>query len=138
MLPADYVAEHVDLGDAITAQRVQSRTVDTAHVITGPGMSREHLYVAMSRGRHTNHVYTSLDVDAEPHHRLRAGTPPATGRQLLAQILATRSAKPSAIESLEATLPPRPHPAFMPSAPITLLGRDAHTSRAPDGPGISR
>ncbi len=33
VLPAGYVAEHVDLGYAITAHRAQGLTVDTAHVV---------------------------------------------------------------------------------------------------------
>ena len=44
------------LGYAITAHRAQSATVDTAHVITGPGMTREHLYVAMTRARERLHI----------------------------------------------------------------------------------
>ena len=32
-LPAEYVAEHVDLGYAVTAHRAQGMTVDTAHVV---------------------------------------------------------------------------------------------------------
>ena len=32
-LSADYVAEHVELGDATTAHRAQGMTVDTAHVV---------------------------------------------------------------------------------------------------------
>jgi ATP-dependent exoDNAse (exonuclease V) alpha subunit len=32
-LPADYVAEHVELGYAITAHRAQGATVNTAHLV---------------------------------------------------------------------------------------------------------
>jgi ATP-dependent exoDNAse (exonuclease V) alpha subunit len=71
-LPAEYVDEHVQLGYAITVHRAQSRTVHTAHVITGPAMTREHLYVALTRGRGANHAYTPLDDSAEdePHQQL--------------------------------------------------------------------
>ena len=50
-LPAAYVAEHLELGYASTVHRAQGRTVDTAHAIVQPGMTREALYVAMTRGR---------------------------------------------------------------------------------------
>ncbi len=137
MLPAEYVAEHVDLGYAITAQRVQSRTVDTAHVITGPGMSREHLYVALSRGRHANHAYTPLDdsTDAEAH--LRDGShSAATDQTILEQILATSSAEPSATESLEAAGRPQPHlVAARPQVPTPQW--QTNDRRAPDRPSPS-
>jgi len=141
-LPADYVAEHVDLGYAITAQRVQSRTVDTTHVITGPGMTREHLYVTLTRGRTANHAYTPLDGagdSADEAHRqaTRAGTAP-TSRELLEQILATSSAEPSATESLPAqhrpqpTQPGRGYPQNQPRRSTSA------PSQVPDGPGLSR
>jgi conjugative relaxase-like TrwC/TraI family protein len=56
-LPAAYVARHVQLGYAITAHRAQGATVDTAHVIASPGMTREAFYVAMTRGRFFNHAH---------------------------------------------------------------------------------
>ena len=36
VLPADYVADHVELGYASTAHRAQGRTVDTAHALVSP------------------------------------------------------------------------------------------------------
>lgn len=51
LLPAAYVAEHVELGYATTTARSQGITVDQTHTIAAPGMGREDLYVAMSRGR---------------------------------------------------------------------------------------
>lgn len=41
-LPTTYVAEHVDLGYAITAPRAQGLTVDTAYSGAIPSMSREN------------------------------------------------------------------------------------------------
>lgn len=64
-LPAAYVAENVELGYAITAHRAQGATVDTAHaVVASPEMTREALYVAMTRGREANTAY----VVTEQHH----------------------------------------------------------------------
>jgi conjugative relaxase-like TrwC/TraI family protein len=139
-LPAHYVAEHVELGYAITAHRAQSTTVDTAHVITGPGMAREHLYVAMTRGRHVNHAYVPLDhheATDEAHHS-DAGEPvPTTAREALEQILATTGAEASATEQLAPAPPSRqPASARRPQIPSAALAR-SH-SRAPDGPGLNR
>ena len=44
-LPAAYVAEHVDLGYAVTAHRAQGLTVDTSHVVVSGTTTRENLYV---------------------------------------------------------------------------------------------
>jgi hypothetical protein len=139
-LPADYVAELVELGYAITAHRAQSATVDTAHVITGPGMTREHLYVAMTRGRDANHAYVPLDrhddID-EVHHTDAAGHAPVTGREVLEQILATSGAERSATEQLA----PLPMPRQQVSA---RRPQDRDRSLAPshspgrDGPGLTR
>lgn len=66
-LPASYVAEHVDLGYAVTAHRAQGLTVDSAHVVVGSSTSRENLYVAMTRGRDTNTAYVALDRPDDTH-----------------------------------------------------------------------
>ena len=71
-LPATYVAEHVDLGYAITAHRAQGSTVDTAHAIVhSPEMTRESLYVAMTRGRESNRVYVATDQHHLEEHQHR-------------------------------------------------------------------
>lgn len=66
-LPAAYVAEHVDLGYAVTAHRAQGLTVDSAHVVVNSSTTRENLYVAMTRGRHTNTAYVALDQPDDTH-----------------------------------------------------------------------
>jgi conjugative relaxase-like TrwC/TraI family protein len=139
-LPSEYVAEHVELGYAITAHRAQSTTVDTAHVITGPGMAREHLYVAMTRGRDANHAYVPLDhhddID-EAHHSDAPGHGPVTGREVLEQILATSGAEQSATEQLA--------PSPISRLPVSARrpqdrDRSLAPSRGPgrDGPGLTR
>ncbi|MGD9959015.1 MobF family relaxase [Nocardioides sp.] len=67
VLPADYVAEHVDLGYAITAHRAQGITVDTAHVVVTGSTTRENLYVSMTRGRQFNIAYVALDNPDDSH-----------------------------------------------------------------------
>ena len=45
VLPAAYVAEHLELAYASSAHRAQGRTVDTAHALVSPTTTREVLYV---------------------------------------------------------------------------------------------
>ncbi|WP_157001554.1 MobF family relaxase [Agromyces laixinhei] len=70
-LPAGYVAEHVELGYAVTAHRAQGLTTDTAHVVVARGMTRENLYVAMTRGRDANTAYVALDRPDVAHTGIR-------------------------------------------------------------------
>ncbi|MGI9016503.1 MAG: MobF family relaxase [Euzebya sp.] len=98
-LPAEYVTGHVELGYAVTAHRAQGATVDTAHAVVQPGMTRETLYVAMTRGRHANTAYITTDrPDHEAHHSPSA----ATGRSILANVLQHVGADRSAHEILAA------------------------------------
>jgi hypothetical protein len=68
-LPARYVRDHVELGYATTIHRAQGITTDEAHLVVGPGTTREALYVGMSRGRTANHVYVTTDTptDSDEH-----------------------------------------------------------------------
>lgn len=102
VLPARYVAEHVDLGYATTTHRAQGVTVDHAHVLAAPGMVRENLYVAMTRGRHHNHVYVAVDeVDPACENVPDVHSTP-DGSEVLAAILATSGAELSATETIAA------------------------------------
>lgn len=101
MLPAAYVAEHVDLGYAITAHRAQGVTVDTAHVVVTESTTRESLYVAMTRGREASHAYV-ITHDADDNH----GTPDAqeapTAKEVLTGVLANSGAELSATQTIKA------------------------------------
>jgi hypothetical protein len=103
-LPAEYVANDVDFGYATTTHRAQGITVDHAHVLAAAGMTRENLYVAMTRGRHLNRVYVALDAidptcdDLPDHHR--AGD----ARDVLDHILATSGAELSATQTIAGAL----------------------------------
>ena len=61
ILPADYLAEHCEYGWASTIDAAQGATADVGIVLVRPGMDREHLYVAMTRGRLGNHAYLTPD-----------------------------------------------------------------------------
>ena len=99
-LPAEYVAEHVDLGYATTAHRAQGLTVDTCHTLVGPGVSREALYVAMTRGREANIAYVATDAVDPACDQLPDVHAVRTGRQVLEQVLATSSAERCATQML--------------------------------------
>lgn len=100
VLPRDYVAEHVDLAYATTTHRAQGITVDRAHVLAAPGMTRENLYVAMTRGRHDNHVYVAVD-DVDPACDYLPDTHAVPdGHDVLATILATSGAELSATQTI--------------------------------------
>lgn len=100
-LPPEYVAEHVDLGYAVTAHRAQGLTVDTAHVLVSSRTTRENLYVSMTRGRETNTAYVALDEPDESHN-----TPPPDGeinvRTVLHGVLRHTGTELSAHQSIEA------------------------------------
>ncbi|MFC4613579.1 ATP-dependent RecD-like DNA helicase [Cellulomonas algicola] len=104
-LPAEYVADHVELGYATTIARTQGMPVDETHTIATPGMGREDLYVAMSRGRHTNRTYVVVD---QPDPDCLPGHAPSSGREVLEQILATSHAEPSATDTWDAYPPAGP------------------------------
>jgi conjugative relaxase-like TrwC/TraI family protein len=78
VLPAAYVAQHAEYGWATTIDAAQGATTDVGVVLVRPGLDREHLYVAMTRGREGNHAYITPDAATDPddHHSL----PPRPGR----------------------------------------------------------
>jgi hypothetical protein len=66
----DYLTEHITLGYATTVHAAQGVTTDSCHALLGEGASRAMAYVAMTRGRHTNHayLYQKLNHEADHHH----------------------------------------------------------------------
>ncbi len=99
-LPASYVRDHVELGYATTVHRAQGVTADTAFALVRPGMCREALYVALTRGRSANHAYVATDLP-DPDHP-HPDRPERTGRHVLEAVLAHSDAEPSATETLRA------------------------------------
>jgi conjugative relaxase-like TrwC/TraI family protein len=103
VLPADYVAEHLDLGYAVTSYRAQGITTDTAHVPVDAAMTRENLYVALTRGREENMAYVALDKPDAAHEGPRPGDhTEATGRSVLFGVLQHVGAELSAHETITA------------------------------------
>ncbi len=68
VLPADYLSRHAEYGWASTIDAAQGATADVGIVLVRPGMDREHLYVAMTRGRHGNHAYVTPDLTSDDDH----------------------------------------------------------------------
>lgn len=69
-LPASYLARYAEYGWAATIDGAQGATADIGIVLARSGLDREHLYVAMTRGREENHVHTTPELstgDAGPH-----------------------------------------------------------------------
>jgi conjugative relaxase-like TrwC/TraI family protein len=102
-LPADYVKSHVELGYAVTSHRAQGITTDTAHVVVSSGMTRENLYVAMTRGRDSNTAYVAIDQPDVAHAGPRPGDNlDATAQGILYGVLQHVGAELSAHETLRA------------------------------------
>lgn len=120
-------------------------TMDETHTIATPGMGREDLYVAMSRGRHVNRVYTVVEDQAS---ECLPGAEPSSARAVLEQILATSHAEPSATESWETWHPAQPSPVVPPWRPQQPWTRARpqpaptlstnHPAPSADGPVLSR
>ena len=111
-LPAHYVCAHTALGYAATIDTRQGVTADTSHVVGNDQLSRQHLYVALTRGRQENHLYFST-AEADPHRILtpKASHPP-TAVDILTAILRRDGAQQSAHSAKR-----------MAADPFTRLGR---------------
>ncbi|WP_422936716.1 MobF family relaxase [Sinomonas sp. P47F7] len=100
VLPADYAAERLDLGYAVTSYRAQGITVDSSHLLVDASMTRETLYVAMTRGRASNTAYVATDKPDTGHEGTHPGdNTEATGRSVLYGVLHQIGAEPSAHEA---------------------------------------
>lgn len=96
-LPANYVAEQVELGYARTVHSGQGLTADTAHTVATGAESRQLLYVAMTRGRHTNQLYVQTTGGGDPHSVITPdGLRPPTAVDVLTRIVGYDGAQRSA------------------------------------------
>jgi len=60
-LPAQYVAEDLQLGYAQTSHATQGRTVDTALLLIDTPTDSRGVYTPMTRGRRANHAYVTTE-----------------------------------------------------------------------------
>ena len=96
-LPAAYVKKHVTLGYAATIDSAQGLTAGHACHIVGAGtLTRQLLYVALTRGRIENHVYLST-AESDPHRVISPkATHPETAVDVLSATLRRDGAQVSA------------------------------------------
>jgi conjugative relaxase-like TrwC/TraI family protein len=64
----DYLHTHVTHGYAVTVHSAQGVTADATHAVLGEHTSRNLLYVAVTRGRDTNHTYLYERAAGETQH----------------------------------------------------------------------
>jgi conjugative relaxase-like TrwC/TraI family protein len=107
VLPADYVEKNVQLLYASTITRSQGSTVDTAHPLVTDDMTREELYVALSRAREKTTLYTVthdvLPYDTDPQVDLPRHDPDTyAAREVLELVLRRESAELSATATIHA------------------------------------
>ncbi|WP_327258271.1 MobF family relaxase [Streptomyces sp. NBC_01244] len=105
LLPAGYVEASVELGYAITKDRAQGLTTDTAHALFDQGMNRNAAYPSATRGKFANHMYLIVTPEMVPI--VGDPDPVRTARQAWAQIVerdgTTRSATVAQRDSLDAS-----------------------------------
>lgn len=106
-LPADYVAEHVELGYAATVHRAQGLTVEIARSFLSPSAVREAALVALSRGVRANYAYFDVEEIQEvgepevlPGELFYRHRDTARVAEALAGILRREGAERSATEDL--------------------------------------
>ena len=96
-LPADYVAQHVQLGYAATVHGAQGQTVDHCFLLVHGTEDRNLVYTAMSRGAHTNHAVVTADADGDEHNVIDPDQiSPRTAAEKLAACLARDGSTESA------------------------------------------
>ncbi|MGW3186072.1 hypothetical protein ACWDD9_43075 [Kitasatospora sp. NPDC001119] len=104
-LPAEYVAAHVQLLFASTVMRSQGGTLDTAHPLVTEDMTREDLYVQLSRARHKTTIYTAthdlLPFDTDDQLDKPKNDPDAfAAREVLERVLSREGAQLSATDTI--------------------------------------
>ncbi|WP_442543677.1 MobF family relaxase [Arthrobacter sp. KN11-1C] len=100
-LQREYVESAVELGYATTAHRSQGITLDTGHTVVTQGrLTRELLYVSMTRGRGGNCAYVSENdpTDRKPLDPSLQGS----WREILGEVLAAEGAERTAHEVRDA------------------------------------
>jgi TrwC relaxase/AAA domain len=67
-IPRAYLAASAELAYAGNVHVAQGRTVDTAHLLVTESLSRQALYVGMTRGRQANTAHVITGTTAPPGH----------------------------------------------------------------------
>ena len=96
-VPRSYLARSAELAYAGNVHVAQGRTVDTAHLVVTGSLSRQALYVGMTRGREANTAHVVTGPAAPPGH------PPcqqATPESVLKDVLQRDADEVSATEQI--------------------------------------
>jgi conjugative relaxase-like TrwC/TraI family protein len=92
-----YLARHAELAYAGNVHVAQGRTVDTAHLLVTESLSRQALYVGMTRGRRSNTAHVVTGKTAPPGHQpYQQATPEA----VLANVMGRDTGHLSAAEQI--------------------------------------
>lgn len=92
-----------NLGYAVTSYRAQGITVDSSYVLVDASMTRENLYVALTRGHEANNAYVAVDKPDSSHDEPHPGDNiEATSRSVLYGVLQHVAAELSAHETITA------------------------------------
>jgi TrwC relaxase/AAA domain len=78
-VPRSYLARHAELGYAGNVHVAQGRTVDTVHLLVTSTLSRQALYVGMTRGRQANTAHVVTGKTAPPGKKPYQRAPPRIG-----------------------------------------------------------
>ena len=107
VLPAEYVAAHVELGYASTVHTAQGLTADVMHGVVTGGETRQLLYTMLTRGRAENHVHVITDdLGDDREFELPGITEQLTAIEILERVLARDGAAVSATSTRELAATP--------------------------------
>ena len=96
-VPRAYLARYAELAYAGNIHVAQGRTVDTAHLLVTDTLSRQALYVGMTRGRQSNTAHVVTGNTAPPGHQpYQQATPEA----VLASVMQRDAGDLSATEQI--------------------------------------
>ena len=131
-LPADYVKKHVTLGYAATIDSAQGLTAGHACHIVGAGtLTRQLLYVALTRGRVENHIYLST-AESDPHRVISPkATHPETAVDVLSATLRRDGAQVSATTAAREAADPFARLGPAAAMYYDALGEAAHQAASP-------
>jgi hypothetical protein len=96
-VPRTYLASNAELAYAGNVHVAQGRTVDTAHLLVSESLSRQALYVGMTRGRHSNTAHVITGNTAQSGHEPYQQT---TAESVLASIMGRDDGDLSATEQV--------------------------------------
>ena len=131
-LTSGYVKKHVTLGYAATIDSAQGLTAGHACHIVGAGtLTRQLLYVALTRGRMENHIYLST-AESDPHRVISPkATHPETAVDVLSATLRRDGAQVSATTAARDAADPFARLGPAAAMYYDALGEAAHQAASP-------